>query len=290
LRRIHSYIKRMPSLSTTVTKVLEICNSPQTSPNDLNRVISLDPVLTGQVLSLINSAYYSLPNRITSLTRAIIMLGLNTVKNLALSTAILQSLGGKDSFKSISMDDFWIHSICVGVTAKALAEIKGVDKSELEVFFVAGLLHDLGKIPLNNCFPEGYVQAVERARVEQIPLYEAENMVFEIDHNLVGEMIANKWNLDGLVGLALGNHHGIQDDDEEMDAQSVSIVALANISTNLFEVGTCRDFFPDQGVFHALLEKVDVTWAAVSELRQSVLENIEKAKVFLQVAGKRFNG
>ena len=80
---VQRYIDKMPSLSTTVTKVLEICNKPNTSPNDLNRVISLDPVLTGQVLKLINSAYYSLPNQITSLTRAIIMLGLNTVKNLA---------------------------------------------------------------------------------------------------------------------------------------------------------------------------------------------------------------
>jgi len=75
----------MPSLSTTVSKVMEICNAPATSSNDLNRVISIDPVLTGQVLKLINSAYYSLANRTTSLTWAIVMLGLNTVKNLALS-------------------------------------------------------------------------------------------------------------------------------------------------------------------------------------------------------------
>ena len=84
LRAIQDYISKMPSLSTTVTKVMEICNKPDTSPNDLNRVISLDPVLTGQVLKLVNSAYYSLPNQVTSLTRAIIMVGLNTVKNLGI--------------------------------------------------------------------------------------------------------------------------------------------------------------------------------------------------------------
>jgi HD-like signal output (HDOD) protein len=83
LKRIRVYIARMPSLSTTVTKVLETCNDPYASANDLSRVISLDPVLVGQVLRLINSAYYALPHAITSLPRAIIMLGLNTVKNLA---------------------------------------------------------------------------------------------------------------------------------------------------------------------------------------------------------------
>ena len=88
VKRIRAYIGRMPSLSTTVSKVLETCNNPNASPYDLNRVISLDPALTGQVLRLINSAYYALPHPITSLPRAIIMLGLNTVKNLALSLAI----------------------------------------------------------------------------------------------------------------------------------------------------------------------------------------------------------
>ncbi|MDZ7640457.1 MAG: HDOD domain-containing protein [Desulfurivibrio sp.] len=120
-KKLRHFIARMPSLSTTVTKVLEVCNRPDTSPNDLNRVISLDPVLTGQVLKLINSAYYSLPNEIGSLTRAIIMLGLNTVKNLALSTAVLGSLGQEESFHSLEMDAFWTHSLGVGVTAKALA-------------------------------------------------------------------------------------------------------------------------------------------------------------------------
>lgn len=92
LKKIRNFVDKMPSLSTTVSKVLEICSRPDTAPNDLNKVISLDPVLTGQVLKLINSAYYSLMNKVTSLTRAIIMLGLNTVKNLALSTAIIRSV------------------------------------------------------------------------------------------------------------------------------------------------------------------------------------------------------
>jgi hypothetical protein len=122
--RVH--IEHMPSLSTTVKKVLGICNNPETPANDLNRVISLDPVLAGQVLRLINSAYYSLPKEITSLTRAIIMLGLNTVKNLALSTAALGSMGKKENFQALSADAFWFHAVSAGVTAKCLAVMKQV--------------------------------------------------------------------------------------------------------------------------------------------------------------------
>mgnify|MGYP000037099439 CR=1 FL=1 len=114
LKRIQAYITRMPSLSTTAIKVLESCNDSNASANDLHRVISFDPVLTARVLKLINSAYYSLGVPITSLARAIVMLGVNTVKNLALSFAILENLRSNGHFSVFSPDDFWMHSLCVG--------------------------------------------------------------------------------------------------------------------------------------------------------------------------------
>src|SRR5512136_2738351 len=147
---IQGYISRMPSLPITVSKILQICNDPRTSPVDLNQVISLDPVLMGRVMKLINSAYYSLPNQITSLVRAIIMLGINTVKNLALSTAVLGNLGKKSNFQALNIDGFWRHSLCVGVAAKLVAAKRKRDAKQLEEYFVSGLLHDIGKIPLNN--------------------------------------------------------------------------------------------------------------------------------------------
>ena len=104
LKKIQAYITRIPSLSTTVIKVVETCNNHRASANDLQRIISFDPVLTARVLKLINSAYYSLGVPITSLTRAIVMLGLNTVKNLALSFAILENLKSNGSFLVFSPD------------------------------------------------------------------------------------------------------------------------------------------------------------------------------------------
>jgi len=107
LKVIQAYVHKMPALPVTVAKVLEITNNPKTSPADLNQIISLDPVLMGKVMRLINSAYYSLPNQITSLVRAIIMLGINTVKNLALSTAVLGTLGRASDFQALNMDQCW---------------------------------------------------------------------------------------------------------------------------------------------------------------------------------------
>jgi HD-like signal output (HDOD) protein len=280
---IQKYIERMPSLSTTVTKVLEICNTPSTSANDLNRVIALDPVLTGQVLKLINSAYYSLPNQINSLTRAIIMLGINTVKNLALSTAVLGSMGREDSFRSLSMDAFWTHSLCVGVMAKALASRKGIPGMMQEEFFVAGLLHDLGKIPLNNCFAEEYRQALELSGIEQGSLPKAEEMLLGFDHSLAGKMIADKWQLNLALTEMLRFHHAPEKASEN-NRQLVAVVALANAYANLFDIGSAGDRYPDVSRIGELLAQVGLKWLDLSSLHLVVQQEIEKAQIFLQVA------
>ena len=285
LKQIQDYIFLMPSLSTTVSKVVEICNSPDTSPNDLNRVISLDPVLTGRVLKLINSAYYSLVNQATSLTRAIVMLGINTVKNLALSTSVLESISVKESFQAFSMDNFWMHSICVGVTARCIAAIKRVSVTNREEYFVAGLLHDLGKIPLNNLFPEEYVHVMELAEFQQVPLYQAENSIFEVDHCMVGGMIAEKWVLSETITDSLFHHHKPVESREE-NRQMVAIVALANTYANFLEVGSSGDRFPEDPQATHLLEQVGISWSALLDLRETVLGEIEKAKIFLQLTQK----
>jgi putative nucleotidyltransferase with HDIG domain len=285
LEHIHGYIFRMPSLSTTVTKTLEICNNPNSSPNDLNRVISLDPVLTGQILKLVNSAYYSLPYKVPSLTRAIIMLGLNTVKNLVLSIAILESLGGKKAFRALPANDFWTHSICVGVVAKSLAATKGIPVTEQEEYFVAGLLHDLGKIPLNSCFPNEYTLVLESAKSEQDPLYEAEDRVFGMDHNMVGKMIAEKWQLGETIIDSLSHHHS-PDTAREKKRKFVAVVALSNTFANFFEIGFAGNHSPDETVVEHLTEQVGVSWATLSGLGDIVSDELEKARIFLQLTKK----
>lgn len=278
---IRDYIDRMPSLSTTVTKVLEVCNTPKTSANDLNRVISLDPVLTAQVLKLINSAYYSLPNQISSLARAIIMLGLNTVKNLALSTAVIGTLGKRDSFKSLPMDAFWAHSICVGVTSKLLAGMKSVPVSERDEYFVAGMLHDLGKIPLNNCFDESYAQALQLAELEQGSLFRSEKLLVGLDHGAAGRLIGEKWQLSNSIVETLSFHHAPQM-ASEANRPLVQTVALANLYANIYEIGSAGDLHPDSRQLLEVLDLMGMKWEALRELDITVTSEIEKAQVFLQ--------
>ena len=278
LEKIRLFVDKMPSLSTTVSKVLEICSRPDTVPNDLNRVIALDPVLAGQVLKLINSAYYSLMNKVTSLTRAIIMLGLNTVKNLALSTAIIRSASQAKKSRALPIRAFWAHSIAVGVMAKLLAAGCGLSLAEREEYFVAGLLHDLGKIPIGD----EYTEVLARVETAQEPLVTVEQQVLGLDHEEVGAMIATKWKLNAVLTDAICHHHA-----PELAAAAhrdlVATVALADFYVCLFDIGDAGNRYPDPSRLGSLLAQCQVAWDDLVDLAASVEAEIRKAEIFLQI-------
>jgi putative nucleotidyltransferase with HDIG domain len=284
IKRINHFIGRMPSLSTTVSKVLEVCNNPNASANDLNRVISYDPVLTGQMLKLINSAYYGLPNRITSLTRAIIMLGINTVKNLVLTTSILAGCKGLSSSRHMTINDFWAHCLCVGVLCKLIAARSGISAIEQEEYFVAGLLHDLGKLPMMACFPDLYSRTVQAAKDKNIQLFESETMHIGFNHCQVGMLIAAKWRLGEALREVINEHHRQAGQSET--AIMVSSTALSNHLANHFKVGTAGDQFANPLSLRTQLDLMGLSIEALTDLKAQMEIEIEKAKVFLQMAEK----
>lgn len=284
LRMIAAYINKMPSLPTSVAKVMEISNDPKASPADLNRVISIDPVLMGKVMKLINSAYYGLNQRITSLVRAIIMLGINTVKNLALSTAILGNLGGKEHFQALNMDGFWRHSLCVGATSKQIAKKRKVEAKKIEEFFVAGLLHDIGKIPLNNILSDPYFKAMAIADRENIPLYQGESKAIGVNHAEAGQLIARAWKLGPEISDAIIYHHNPMSYEGKY-REMVLTIAAANYLANFLEIGFSGDRYPEQLPME-LFEEIEVSLDWLEEIEEVVSAEIERARIFLKLGGE----
>ena len=235
-------------------------------------------MLAGQVLKLINSAYYSLMNKVTSLTRAIIMLGLNTVKNLALSTAIIRSVGQAKKSQALPIREFWAHSIAVGVMAKLLATARDLPLAEREEYFVAGLLHDLGKIP----FGDEYAQVLARVQATQEPLVTVEQQLLDLDHEEVGAMIAAKWKLNAVITDAICHHHA-----PELAAPGhrdlVATVALADFYVCLFDIGDAGNRYPDPSRLESLLAQCQLAWDDLVDLAASVEAEIRKAEIFLQI-------
>ncbi|THB78524.1 MAG: HDOD domain-containing protein [Desulfobulbaceae bacterium] len=277
-KQIIRFINKMPSLSTTVGKVMEICSRVDASPNELNKVISLDPVLTGQVLKLINSAYYSLVNKVTSLTRAITMLGLNTVKNMALSTAIIKSVSSAKKSRALPTSKFWAHSISVGVSAKLLAATQDIPILEREEYFISGLLHDLGKVP----FGDEYIDVLDHAKNEQIPLIMAERDLMGIDHQEVGQMIAEKWKLNESITACIESHHEPELLEDELQ-KKVAFVALGNVYSNIYDIGFAGNHFPSEDELAKLLELTGVSTEDFADIRNDIEDEIHRAQIFLQI-------
>jgi HD-like signal output (HDOD) protein len=286
LGRVRAYILRMAGLSTTAMKVLRTCNEPTACANDLNKVISLDPVLTGRVLQLVNSAYYSLPSKVSSLTRAIILLGLNTVKNLVLGFAVFDSFARRDNFRVFTPDEFWAHSLSTAAAAKLLAVRHGVPLSEREDFFVAGLMHDLGKIPLNHLFPDAYRQAAEIARGSSVGMRAAEHGCVGADHCEVGGMIARKWQLGPGLSDSLAGHHAVDELPAGGGLNLSQTVALADLLAHAMGSGTPGGHSLSAQQRAWLDRRWQMGGGDLTEMSAAVAVEVEKAKVFLEIAAR----
>ena len=280
-KKIEEYIREIPSLPTSVIKVLEICNNPNASPSDLNHIISLDPVLVGRVLKLINSAYYALGQPVTSIVRAIIMLGLNTVKNLVLSTAVMGNLSEQNKSKGLNMEGFWQHSFCVGVSAKFLAAKRGINSKLREEYFTAGLLHDIGKIPMNAVYEKEYLLTLSTSDRDKISLHLAEENTFGFDHCDAGAAIIKAWKLEGTVADVISYHHRFNDYSGESEDILYNVIA-ANYFASVSEIGFSGNRYP-QKIDDFIWDKLGIDKDFFFEIETSVKEEIEKAKVFLKI-------
>lgn len=281
MQKLERHLQTMPALPVTVSKVVEIANSPDTSPVDLNKIISLDPVLMARVLKLINSAYYGLNTKVNSLVRAIIMLGINTVKNLALSSSVLDRLGDSSQFSALEPQGFWRHSLGVGVTSKLIAKKRKIDGARLEEYFIAGLLHGIGKIPMNNVLSDDYLEAMALADREQLPLHDAEQQVFGFDNTYVGRQIGETWKL----GNAILDTIHYQNCPNEYSGQYSDIVNTNHVAiyfVSIAEIGFSGDRHPARANEQAMAA-IGVEEGYLDEIEAEVLEQIEKAEVFLRL-------
>ncbi len=278
---INIYISKLPTFSPTVKKVLEICNNPNAPLKDLSKVISMDPVLLGKVLNLVNSAYYGISNEISSIVRAITMLGTNTVKNLVLSTAIMGSILNKKNFKILDMESFWIHSLGVGVTSKLIArEQKNI--KNIEDYFVSGMLHDIGKILLNTIFSEEYEHVLKISNIEKRSLVRVEQQHFFIDHALVGKLIASSWNLSQEIIDTISFHHNLflyKGDHKNI----IYTIAFANSLISQLSLGFSGNYKAEK-ISSEVLTHLNLSKNSIKQILKEVNSEIEKAKIFLKIA------
>ncbi|MDR2482002.1 MAG: HDOD domain-containing protein [Treponema sp.] len=254
--KLSRYVRSMPSLPITALKTIALSNDPRANPAEIRQLVSLDPVLVGKLLRFINSAYFGLPRSITSVAQAIIMLGLNTVKNLAILTPFpTQGLVG-----GLDMEQFWLHSFCVGAASKIIARRRMLPAHSLEEYFIAGLFHDIGKVALHAVFGETGVPGM--------------------DHCRAGSVIIREWKLEGsALGDAVTYHH----------TYPGYTGPHADVLFNTVAANRCAAFMgiecePYPGTVDPLVwERLKVQENLFDEIKSEIDAEIMKAESFLRV-------
>lgn len=178
-------VDTLPTMPSVLKRLLKVIENPKVSLNEIGNFISSDPVLTTRVLKVVNSPIYGFPGRISSVSQALILLGLNVVRGMLLGVSVFEVM-------EKAMVGLWEHSMGSAVTARIIAQKKGL--SEPEEISVAALLHDIGKVVLSLKFPEEYKDIMTNAEKNGLSISEAEKNYFGITHAEAGAWIAQKWN------------------------------------------------------------------------------------------------
>ncbi len=219
--RIYAKIDEIPTLPVVIPKILNLTESPKSQMHDLIAVISNDPALTSNILKIANSAYYGFPQHIDDLERGIKLIGFQMVRSLALSLGVMQSLPSRAQNRYYSHEGIWIHSLAV---ANAL---QSLDPRRPHLF-ILGLLHDIGKIVLDQFFPEQFGEALEMVQQEEdLPIYRAEERAIGCDHGTVAGILLKRWKFPEEIRLPIKYHHA-GEPDQGVDLRDIALLHIAD--------------------------------------------------------------
>ena len=226
-QRIIQDLGQIPTMPTIMARVMQIVNDPHSSAEDVAKFISRDVALTSKVLRLANSAFYGIPRTISSVNSAIVILGFNTIRSLVLSASVLKVFPAKPGLVTFDRKAFWKHSFMVGIASRMLAQVYRKKKLvDMETAFSAGLLHDIGKIILEQYANEEYMPVLKEAKENRRPLVAVEKAMLGISHADVSGMLIDKWQMPNELRAPIVMHHAPM--EERGAPELAAIVHYAN--------------------------------------------------------------
>jgi HD-like signal output (HDOD) protein len=207
LRKKIERITNLPTLPEIVVRILQIINDPETSAKEIARAISQDPPLSAKILRLANSAFYGMPRSISSISNAVVLLGIKVIRTIVLSLTVFDMFPG-DRSSLFNRTAFWRHSTSCAFLCRFLAEeLEGVFPFYAEEAFCGGLLHDLGKIVMEQYLHEDFHLALRYAKAKKISLYNAEMEILDYAHTDVAQWLTSGWDLPDAIQLPMIFHH-----------------------------------------------------------------------------------
>jgi HD-like signal output (HDOD) protein/CheY-like chemotaxis protein len=196
----------LPSLPSILNELTEALNRDDCAITEIARIVGKDIGVTAKILKLVNSAFFGLQRKISSTDDAVSYLGINTIKALALAVSAFAPFENRRS-SAINVESLWLHSLAVAGAARQIGDEIGAKNKEPAEIFVAGLLHDVGKLALASNLPDEYSAVVETSRKQQLAVHLAEEERFGANHAMVGGYLLSLWGLPEGVVSAICFHH-----------------------------------------------------------------------------------
>ncbi|MCL4197224.1 MAG: HDOD domain-containing protein [Phycisphaerales bacterium] len=270
-------ISHIATLPEVTLRIIDLVEDPSSTAQDLNKLITNDPALCSRILKVVNSAFYGLPGQIGSINRAIVLLGLNAVKNIAIATSLAKLFRGGELCPSFSARDLWIHSTAVAAASKLLADAASIGLSDEA--FLAGLLHDVGIMVEMQAGRHKLIEVFEQFPNARKPFTAVEDDVLGANHQDFGRALCERWKFPKSFGYVTGYHHR----PLELEAGSrtlTSVVYIADWLAKKSRIGFVADVTTGQ-VESSILDELRLTEAEIENVETQLPDAIDQVNSFL---------
>jgi putative nucleotidyltransferase with HDIG domain len=284
--RVLKAFDSLPTLPIVALRIGEVVNGKNASVRQVADILRTDPATSAKLLQLVNSPYFGVPGGISDVARAIPFVGFNTLYQLVLSIAVLDTLGTKDGF---DVRCLWIHSLTVATAARELAaEVKFADTGGC---FTAGLLHDIGMIALAKVDPERLARTLQALRDEGLTIEEAERKYGLLHHDNLGSRLARQWKFPATLATPIEHHHNLNKPEirDRIPANLRTITEIVAAADHLSRVCAAATFGGEalaedgDAVANELFERNGLGAEQQAALCERTKAQLERSKVFLSL-------
>ncbi len=262
----------LPVLPHVAMEILNLIEDKTSVPEDFENVIENDQVMTLKILKIANSAYYGYPREIITIKEAIVILGTDTLKSLVLSLLTRQILSRSLDTYGLKKGELWEHSLAVAMVARSIS--KAMKLANPESYFVAGLLHDVGKLVLDFYLQDSVKVIRQQIREGGLDFVKAEERLLGFDHALIGSKLLEKWNLPAFLVESVRYHHAYNTAPESARKDSY-IVDIANRLAYRVAPGSGFESYTEKKVSPAEYGKIGLTSGHIEGILDSVKQSLQ---------------
>ncbi|MCD6460016.1 HDOD domain-containing protein [bacterium] len=268
-----SRVDELPALPTVVSKIMALIEDNNSNAQNLEQYLKQDQALAARLLRIVNSSFFGLPNRISSISQAIVIIGYNSLKNLVLAASTSKLLEGVFPGYGFKEGGLWQHAFMAATWASKLSSRFEIDTEEADELFIAGLLHDVGKLVLSSYITINCKEMMTNLITCNGNIEEAEKALVGISHSEIGSRIAQKWNFSDKLAHIIKYHHNASC---AVDYQKeTALIELVNYCLVSKRYGMFENIPIDVGLSQTCLKQLKLTSEKILELTEEIEESAE---------------